>query len=876
MLINRPPSSWYLFVPALLLIILPVAIAFDFGGVLWWTHYVASLATSTIIICLLPSFLQKELPNSKAFLVLAPLICWCGFSYWQCTVLSTDWVATLSNATESAHREWAGDILARATPEGLDRQAELIPLSVDPESTKHYATLALLLIPYVASALLVFCRPEWAKWLLLITSGAVAFHVAYEFWCQLFPEHSIRGTPPGQIDLGFGSYVNRNNAALHLNLGLSTSLGLLAWRIASQRRLGLANDDFDVVDVVNLLASKLSIYALITTSLCFAGLFACGSRSGILACGVGLVVLASRFRIRRVGVFAAALLGICGLVAWLLVAPNNDATTLNRISEISLKTGAGISSDDRWSHWRDATRAAAAYAPTGSGLATYAYAYLPFQADGSEYWFHHADNLYLELFVEQGLVGCTLVIVMALMLMRALQRLGRSEEPVDVGLYVAMIFAGTATALSQVFDFGLALPSNLLFFALLASAAFARSVGMGQQVRCPVTLKLRLGVYLPAIMLLVAVAIHSAIGLYSDATLATRLQIAELEYQTNKHDRMRMRALAEKLAEQSTRSESADLYDLVSLAQFQAARLEELHQEDIQDLQAYAEAYAATSLTNRRLQSREQVGQSPEDRTSKRDGYEASLAWTMKSLEMRPLSLKPRSMIAYLDFIHQDAELTRRTLIQLAELQKRFPRQLLRIGKLSYESGFNELAAELFRTALELDPQQTTIAIELLKGAPQLSLLEVIPQRSVNQRLAASAILDRKLDGQKVAADADAFLRQSVSHFRCDELSSAHDRSHCLQILATMHFSLENHTEGLAALRDATEALPADYSTRITLVEKLRELQRYDDALAEARLGQSLFPSNSRFNALIDAMRDERIRRRDSEANPRPLSRPQN
>lgn len=844
--------------------ILPVAIAFDFGGVLWWSQYIVSLTAFLVVLLTLPALLERRLPRGRSFLIVVPLIFWCGFALWQSASVSPELVEKVSAGTATAYQRWSEPLLDNLEPDRVDMDGGTIPLSIDPTNTRHFAWLAVSLIPIVACGIIVFRLPRQTEILLLTIAGVISLHVVYAIWCQVFPQHSVRVIDPDAVDLGFGSFINRNNAALHLNLGLATGVGLIAWVLNSRERHRLAPEVFDIADFVRLLTGKLSLFALVSVALCFAGLLACGSRSGMLACMAGLIALACLLRSRKGLVLAAVFLCISGVLAWLLLSPGDESTTLDRLSEINLKSGEGLSGNARWAHWNDSLRAAAAYAPLGSGLSTYAYAYLPFQSKGSDYWFHHADNLYLELLVEQGFVGYVLAITVVCFVIRDLRVLGRSNAPVDRGLYVAMIFALVSIAVSQIFDFGLILPSNLFCLAAFAAAVRARSAALSRGADSDIPTRVRLAFYAPVSIVALMASVFAAQNLNADAHSVTDLRAAEVEFGQNKHHLSATRALADRLAEHVRMKPSPDVCDFASLVQFQAARLEELDSFGITKPEDYAKAYASSNLLSRRREWREPQVLSIERAGIAPSNFGQSLASATHSLRLRPLGLKPRSMFIYLDFVHRDTELTAQSLNQLAVLQQRSPEQLIRIGKLASDSGEDTLAVKSLRSAQVLRPRLTEVVVDYAIENPKIDLADVIPESAANQQLATGLVLNKTADDDPLSSEARQFFQQSVSHLDCESVVSHQLRSHCLQLLARTHFRLQQDASGVTALKEAVELYPANYATRITLIEKLRELGEFDDALAEAEKGQTLFPDNQRFRAFIRAISAERIRQSSS------------
>ena len=119
-----------------------------------------------------------------------------------------------------------------------------------------------------------------------------------------------------------------------------------------------------------------------------------------------LVASGTRMKATAIGL---AVIGLILAIAIVLIPSSESSGSYARLREGFQEPG-WISSDGRMLHWPDGLIASTAYLPLGSGLASYSYAYLPFQSDNPSEWFHHADNLWLEMLVEQGIVGMGLIL----------------------------------------------------------------------------------------------------------------------------------------------------------------------------------------------------------------------------------------------------------------------------------------------------------------------------------------------------------------------------------------------------------------------------------------------------------------------------------
>ncbi|MFH5804033.1 O-antigen ligase family protein [Alienimonas sp. DA493] len=263
----------------------------------------------------------------------------------------------------------------------------------------------------------------------------------------------------------FFAGLNRNHAAHLLNVGLAAALGLLA---GGGGRAAWA--------------CGASIVA---------GLLVTGSRAGLAAAPLGLLTSAAalawacrrtesptadpagdgrglrralRFGLIGGGVAAAgALLSLAGVGA--------EGTVLARW-EGTREEGLWGSLRARREHWADAVGVAVDLPLFGAGLGTHRYATPPYLTRPTRDWFTHADNQYVELLVEGGVVGVALLLAAAGALGWGVRRAGRAGAADAVA---AAVFAAAALGVQALFDYGITRPPVWL----AAAALFGAAVGAG-------------------------------------------------------------------------------------------------------------------------------------------------------------------------------------------------------------------------------------------------------------------------------------------------------------------------------------------------------------------------------------------------------------
>jgi len=191
------------------------------------------------------------------------------------------------------------------------------------------------------------------------------------------------------------------------------------------------------------------IAAFVLPMILFAALLHSFSRMGLAAFAIAVVAIVT-IRTRRPGFVAAAAAAV--LVAAVLLAPTGLAERFERIS-----TYDGFRHDAQLTRWRNTLPLIAAHPMLGSGAGTYGVA-LPSGDD-------HADNDYLQILTEMGVVGMLAVFVpLGVILWRCIQT-GRHN-------LAALACAGSMVALlaHSVFEFQMYIPANVLTLCWIAGA----------------------------------------------------------------------------------------------------------------------------------------------------------------------------------------------------------------------------------------------------------------------------------------------------------------------------------------------------------------------------------------------------------------------
>jgi tetratricopeptide (TPR) repeat protein len=222
----------------------------------------------------------------------------------------------------------------------------------------------------------------------------------------------------------FGCFVNPNNASGWLLVCLSAAFFCAGFTFSKspplvQPTLVKTTRRERLQYAVGHLARRIGEMTAVQVAVCLSCvLFFCAiigtlSRAGITAGVLSvLVFFASRIRTNR------WLMGVCGLVLLLLLSLGLllllDLDT-PVVSELETLKDPVSATTIRLLHWSDAIRSVLDFPFFGSGYWSYRDSALPYARHFTNNWFEHADNYYLELLVECGVVGFGLGAIPALL-----------------------------------------------------------------------------------------------------------------------------------------------------------------------------------------------------------------------------------------------------------------------------------------------------------------------------------------------------------------------------------------------------------------------------------------------------------------------------
>ena len=499
------------------------------GLVLEWASLLVAIAT----VCILPWLLGGAIPKARlvlqvgttaaaALTLLARVVSRRSFSMppvgtWLLLGMAAvgivqlqPWMpSAISRMNHSVHPEFRDHLPKSKTTSAVQlsgsQRSPADAGSTAPAMTRRHIAqwvAVALLLCIVSDSLTKGSQLIWILGLLCLNASLLTILSLQ----QLFNTGSRGLAEPWIISktLPFGSFVNPNNASGWLLVHVAMAIGLVivvwgrnpatGWSRSFQRPSWQDQIFETLATIQHRIASlnNLQILSITTVVLLLTGVAATLSRSGIVAGVFCLVVCAaSRMQLRKSLLLLIPFSILLGGVGIFLTAFELDTLVL---AELTTLKDPVSESTSRLLHWSDSLGSIRDFPFLGSGQGGYAWSTLPYQRRNSTAWFMNADNQYVEILVESGLIGFVLFAGFGILLTIQSMRLILNEKKTrtDEGLWTyrtALGMAGMAMMSSQAivafFDFGIGLSSTMATIAVFGGILVA--VQRNQQALQPET-----------------------------------------------------------------------------------------------------------------------------------------------------------------------------------------------------------------------------------------------------------------------------------------------------------------------------------------------------------------------------------------------------
>ncbi|TWT78299.1 O-Antigen ligase [Posidoniimonas polymericola] len=259
-----------------------------------------------------------------------------------------------------------------------------------------------------------------------------------------------------------GSFLNYSNFSQFVNMSIGAGLGLLLVRSEHRRRVTGRTPSWD-----EFWRSEGWIVAGL--SFCCLSVFTSMSRNGVLSMAVAGAVLLIMLQWRRsssvqawalVSVPLAVFVGLC------VVGFDAVYDRLGTLSQEGILT-------DRWQLTLDTIHAWHDHPVFGIGLNAHEYAFPAYDTTGSLAIAQTADNDYVQILEETGLIGVTLIATVLAMVTGQIVRLTGSHGPSTSLAAHGIVFGLVAVAVHSWTDFGQRIPAVFSLTSLMVGVVVA-------------------------------------------------------------------------------------------------------------------------------------------------------------------------------------------------------------------------------------------------------------------------------------------------------------------------------------------------------------------------------------------------------------------
>jgi O-antigen ligase len=337
------------------------------------------------------------------------------------------------------------------------------PLSIDPGATRRFLSFVLGLATLALLAAPALRRRRTAVRVAFVVSAAALAVGLFGVVARLLFGSRLYGSITVPTIAPFGPFVSKNHFAGFVEMGALLALGLAA-SLAQEAGKGRGALGWTLssragrVVAAGGAAATMSLAVLISQS-----------RGGAVSLAAGLLAFAAYGALDHPGRRPRRV--VVALVTVAMVAAAGFAV-LPEEARGRVLSLAGVTTEGsgafRLGVWRDTLRLAGSSPLFGLGLGAFADALAPFKSGAADLRVEHAENDYLEMLAEGGLLGLALALTSVLLAARSAARGIRGKTAgFERGLLLGAAAGATSLLVHGLFDFNLRITSNAILFALL-------------------------------------------------------------------------------------------------------------------------------------------------------------------------------------------------------------------------------------------------------------------------------------------------------------------------------------------------------------------------------------------------------------------------
>ncbi len=242
-----------------------------------------------------------------------------------------------------------------------------------------------------------------------------------------------------------------------------------------------------VLSVSHLASSRQRMLAAATAAVMASTIFLSGSRGGMLALLMELLIFAVVLVRRQRGIKTAVSVGAFLLIVISLLTWVGGGELGRRVSSISTETRSEITGGMRLTIDRDALHMFAKKPVLGWGLRAFPVVYPQFRSFYTNFFVNEAHNDYLQLLVEMGLLGFGAMLwFLIVVYRRAVSKIKDWTSDVSGTVTLACMLGCSGILVHSAVDFNLQIPANAALFYVFCTIAAADAFAQPARKRRPI------------------------------------------------------------------------------------------------------------------------------------------------------------------------------------------------------------------------------------------------------------------------------------------------------------------------------------------------------------------------------------------------------
>ena len=286
---------------------------------------------------------------------------------------------------------------------------------------------------------------------------------------RLFWFYPLREGLTSSMGYIWGPYINHNHFAGYMEMAIPLAIGFLLCeisRMGSLFHIPLSRRIARFLDSGDIVAMALLSLAVVTMS---AALFMSLSRGGIIGFTVSMIFFILITRTRRSLRKKTGIIALLGIVIFFVVVMASWDRMEDRFKEIGEEQKI-----KRPEVWADTVNLIKDFPISGTGLGTFGGIYPRYQTRNSRLLFKHAENDYIEILTDTGIIGFIIIIGMASLFFYSVIKAWRRRH----NNFVKCMAAGgltscVAIAVHSFTDFNLRIPANAMLLTVIAGITYA-------------------------------------------------------------------------------------------------------------------------------------------------------------------------------------------------------------------------------------------------------------------------------------------------------------------------------------------------------------------------------------------------------------------